>query len=125
MDRPCSCGYRCPCDLYALLFHLGIADFGDENLLKEMGRTKSRLHVFGHVHEGYGIGYFVYDRFEACYEDICRGIGSLSMLVEIIFCSSIQLSRGSRAVEGPDPINTVAIVGLRNTESRRPLVIQL
>ena len=106
------------------LFHLDIADFGDENLLEEMGRTRSRLHVFRHIHEGYGKGYFVYCCFEACYEDICRGIGSLSILVELMYFSSIQSSWGSRAVKGPDLINTVATVGLRNTEGRRPLVIQ-
>ena len=56
------------------LFHLDIADFGDENLWEEMGRRRSRVHVLGHVHEGYGKGCFVYDCFEACYEDVCRGI---------------------------------------------------
>ena len=72
------------------LFHRDIADFGDENLLEEMGRRRSRVHVLGHVHEGYGKGYFVYDCFEACYEDICRGIPSLSILIEIMFCPSLN-----------------------------------
>lgn len=107
------------------LFHLNIADFGDENLLKEMGRTRSRMHVFGHVHEGYGKGYNVYDCFEACYEDICRGTGSHSIIVEIMFCSSIQCSWGSRTVKGPDLINTAATLGLSNSGGGGYFVAQL
>ena len=106
------------------LFHLDIADFGDENLLEEMGRRRSRVHILGHVHEGYGKGYFAYDCFEACYEDICRDIRSLSILAEIMFCPSMQFSWGSRGAKGPNLINAVATVGL-STEGRRPLVVQL
>ena len=46
-------------------FHLDIAGFGNENLLKEMWRTRPRLHVLGHVHRGYGKDYIVYDSCQA------------------------------------------------------------
>lgn len=35
-------------------FHLDVAGWGEEFLLQELWRVKPKLHVFGHIHEGYG-----------------------------------------------------------------------
>ena len=58
-------------------FHLDIAAFGDEILLKDRWKTRPPLRVLGHVHGGYGKEYIVYDRLEARREGISRGIGGL------------------------------------------------
>lgn len=104
--------------------HPDIAGFGDKNLLKEMRRTRPRLHVFKHVHRGYGRDYIVYDSFEAWHEDICRGIGGFPILEKMFYCP-IQYFWSSRAAKGTDLINTAAIVGMKDTERRRPSVVQL
>jgi Icc-related predicted phosphoesterase len=66
-------------------FHLDIAGYGDDNLLKELWRTRPRLHVFGHVHGGYGQDFLVYDRFESWYEDICRSSGGVASLLKMFY----------------------------------------
>ena len=105
-------------------FHHDIAGFGDENLVKERWRTRPRLHLLGNVHRGYGKDYIVYNSFEAWYEDICRGIGGFSTLQEM-FCCPIQHFWSSRAAKGTDLVNIAVIMGIRDTEERRPLVVQL
>ena len=91
-------------------FRLDIASFGHENLL-ETWRTGSQLDAFRHAHGGCGKDYIVYGCFEACYKDICRGIGVFSTLGEIMLCSSIQHSWSSRAARGADIRNIAAILG--------------
>ncbi|KAF5004518.1 hypothetical protein FDECE_9002 [Fusarium decemcellulare] len=41
---------------------------GDSNLLREVWRVKPRLHVFGHVHWGYGKESVYFDEFQETYE---------------------------------------------------------
>lgn len=106
-------------------FHLDIANSGGEDLSKETWRTKFCRHVLGPVHGGCGKNNLVYDCFEACYEDVCRGVGGILTLGETMLCSSIQHSWSSRATKGADIRNIAATLGLRKTERSRRSVIQL
>ncbi|KAJ4015127.1 hypothetical protein NW752_006579 [Fusarium irregulare] len=49
--------------------HLDLG-LGDSNLLREVWRVKPRLHVFGHVHYGYGKESVYFDDFQQTYERI-------------------------------------------------------
>ncbi|KAF5017452.1 hypothetical protein F66182_10622 [Fusarium sp. NRRL 66182] len=47
--------------------HLDLG-LGDSSLLREVWRVKPRLHVFGHVHHGYGKESVFFDSFQQTYE---------------------------------------------------------
>lgn len=67
--------------------HLDVDGFGDDFLLEEVLRVKPTLHVFGHVHEGYGSEMIAFDEIERLYERVPRresgimGVVKLGMLV--------------------------------------------
>ena len=105
-------------------FHLDVADFGDVNLLKELWRTRPILHVFGHVHEGYGTDYIAYDQFEAWYENIRRGAGSWVELLRMIG-SLLRSLRRSKSASGTILVNAAVVGGLRDNERRKPLLVSL
>ncbi len=89
-------------------FHLDVARFGDDNPLKELWRTRPRLHVFGHVHEGYGKDFIAYDRFETWYEDVCRGSGGLPALMKMPG-NLVEFWWSSRAASGTVLVNAAAV----------------
>lgn len=61
------------------------AGMGCEWLLKECWRVKPTLHVFGHVHSGYGIEAVWWDEAQFRYERICsRPPGSYGALGEVV-----------------------------------------
>lgn len=105
-------------------FHLDIAGFGDDNLLKELWRVRPKLHVFGHVHGGWGKDCLIYDQFELWYEEICRGSGGLFALLTMLFrCLSFVWQ--ARDTRGTILVNAAAVGGLRETERRSPTVVLL
>lgn len=103
-------------------FHLDIAGFGDDNLLKELWRTRPKLHVFGHIHGGWGQDFLVYDQIEAWYEDICRGSQGLFALLKMFFRSTAFVWR-PRGTTGTVLVNAAAVGGLRETERRSPTLV--
>lgn len=105
-------------------FHLDVAGYGDDNLLKELWRTRPRLHVFGHVHEGYGKDFIAYDRFEVRYEDVCRGSAGFTTLMKMLG-QLVWFRCSSRAVSGTVLVNAAAVGGLKDTERRSPLLVYL
>ncbi|KAK4697803.1 hypothetical protein P7C71_g318, partial [Lecanoromycetidae sp. Uapishka_2] len=105
-------------------FHLDVAGYGDENLLKELWRTRPRLHVFGHVHEGYGQDFIAYDRFETRYEGVCRGSAGFTTLVKMLG-QLIWFRWSSRAAKGTVLVNAAIVGGLKDTERRSPILVSL
>ena len=103
-------------------FHLDIAGFGDDNLLKELWRTRPKLHVFGHIHEGWGKDFLIYDQFEAWYEDLSRGSAGFFTLLKIFF-RCITFYWRPRDTRGTVLVNAAAIGGLRDTEPRSPTLV--
>lgn len=72
---------------------------GCEWLLREIWRTKPRLHVFGHVHAGGGIETVSWNSSQAAYERLCmQPLGFLSNIlhppnwrdVVIVLCSDLK-----------------------------------
>ena len=110
-------------------FYLDVAGNGDDNLLGELWRTRPRLHVFGHVHAGYGRELLVCDRFQMLYERICRGSGGLVAglraafdLMEM-FALFIGFMVRPRAESGTVLVNAAIVGGLKDTERREPIVV--
>lgn len=61
-------------------FHLDLGGLGCEFLLSETWRVKPRVHIFGHVHCGYGRENIFWDEGQKAYEKICiSGRGLLAL----------------------------------------------
>lgn len=105
-------------------FHLDVDDLGDDSLLKEVWRTKPALHVFGHIHEGYGKDCMVFDQLEASYERIGRGEGGildlLSMACWLVLSQLLPSATGHTWL-----VNPSAVGGLRDTIRRPPIVVRI
>jgi hypothetical protein len=54
-------------------------------LLRELRRNRPFLVVFGHTHEGYGEGHFLYDGVQAAWEIIVLGHGGFFVLLGVVF----------------------------------------
>ena len=107
-------------------FHLDVDGFGDVHLLNEVWRAKPKLHVYGHVHEGFGTDVLRFDRFEKLYEDVCRGKGHFWMVVQMIIILLKETVLGpTRESSYTVLINPAAVGGLTDTVKRQPIVIQI
>lgn len=104
-------------------FHLDIDGFGSEALLEAIKRTKPQLHVFGHVHEGYGTESVTFDAFQECYERVCRGVGGIVDLLSMLW--RLMFGQARPGVRGTILVNPAAVGGLRDTERRLPMVVDL
>ncbi len=105
-------------------FHLDVDGFGDEFLLKELWRTRPALHVFGHVHEGYGTDMLVFDEFEVSYERIMRGEGGLlDLLRMVVRLASSRLWPGTP--RETRLVNASAVGGLQDTVKREPTIVRI
>ena len=74
-------------------YHLDLAGQGDEHLLIELWRTRPRIHVFGHLHAGYGCETLVYDYFTMFYEEICAGTAGNARTLFLLFVMAVLLAK--------------------------------
>lgn len=111
--------------------HLDIGHLGCQYLLRVLWSMKRRpiLHVFGHIHGGYGEEVLCWDTFQAIYENIMarnRGWTGLAGLVCYAFrriCTSLF---GVWDGQGyTHLINAAAIGGVRDEKRRDPIVVTL
>ena len=105
-------------------FHLDAAGFGDGNLLQELWRVRPRLHIFGHIHEGYGRDFLIHDQFELWYEDILRGSGGFLVLLRM-FGRFIELKWRGRPAAGTELVNAAIIGGMKDDERRNAITVSL
>lgn len=103
-------------------FHLDVDGFGDEELLKSVKRVRPLLHVFGHVHEGYGREGLRFDAFEEGYERVCRDEAGVW---EIVVMAWMLLMGGKGGQVRTVLANPSAVGGLRDTERRVPLAFKV
>ena len=103
-------------------FHLDVAGYGDGNLLGELWRTRPRLHVFGHIHAGYGQDTVIYDRFEQCFESICDAKQGLVALIQMCYCLATYALR-PRKSQGTLLVNAAAVGGLHDEEQGKPVTV--
>ncbi|KAF2273258.1 Metallo-dependent phosphatase [Westerdykella ornata] len=102
--------------------HLDAGHLGCKFLLEELWRRKPKLHVFGHVHEGYGLEWVQFDALQRAYENTViagGGIWNLGQVVlEFLYAmfSPVKESRGLL-------VNPSMVGGLRDDQRRRPITV--
>lgn len=107
-------------------FHLDVAGWGDISLLHEIERVKPKLHVFGHIHGGYGQDILVYDRFERLYQDVCSGhAGSLAILHMVYLLLHMVFAGRPRNAKRTTLVNASAVGGLREDSIRNVQTVRL
>lgn len=107
--------------------HLDIDGFGDDSLLREVRRVPPRLHVLGHFHAGYGRDELHHDSFEMIYEAAIRGQAGFWSVLKMA-CSLLvwmHLTGRKQADDSTILINAAIVGGLRDTDIRAPLSVEI
>lgn len=103
--------------------HLDLS-FGCEHLLRALWRTRPKLHVFGHVHEGYGQDVLHFDALQGAYEDTITARGGVLNLIRVAYyfvCSRIWPMQASPS----RVVNAAMVGGLRDELRRRPIKVSI
>lgn len=106
--------------------HLDLLSLGCSHLIREVWRTRPRLHVFGHVHEGYGQEWVGFDGAQAAFEELVlsRGFWRVASLGRLLF--EVVRARFRSAKEAPCLLVNAAMVGgLWDRERRKPITAVL
>lgn len=106
--------------------HLDLMHLGCPHLLREVWRTRPRLHVFGHVHEGYGQEWAEFDELQGAFEAVVmsRGLRRMVNFGRLVF--EIARRRFRSAKEAPCLlINAAMVGGLWDRERRKPITVVL
>lgn len=74
---------------------------GDGYLLRELRRVKPRLVVFGHIHDGYGVGELSHDGAQGAYEDIVLRRSGLVAILRMCFWVEVEWFRFLLGLSGP------------------------
>ncbi|KAK5624285.1 hypothetical protein RRF57_000001 [Xylaria bambusicola] len=103
--------------------HLDLTTLGCPHLLRELWRVHPSLHVFGHVHEGYGHEWIQFDSLQAAYERAMLA-GGLRNLIGVLkaFISSLFLSPVSATCQ---LVNPSLVGGLRDDARRKPIKVYI
>lgn len=104
--------------------HLDLLELGCSGLLSELWRVRPALHVFGHVHEGYGSERLVFDDVQRLFEQTVLARGGIWNLM----CITWAATRAWLAGPGRPQtllVNPAAVGGLRDDESRRPIKVTI
>ncbi|KAL8822886.1 MAG: hypothetical protein Q9191_006390 [Dirinaria sp. TL-2023a] len=107
-------------------YHLDVDGYGSDHLLKELWRIRPRLHVFGHVHGGYGKQVMTFDRFEAAYEQIRRGHAGIGALLKMCYYYAAYLLSPAAmkdAIPRTTLVNAAIVGGLRDELRREPIKV--
>ena len=118
-----------PIDTDVLITHgppLGHLDlsFGCRHLMEEVWRVRPDLHVFGHVHEGYGQEVIQSDALQAAYEQTVADKGGIRNLCPVFYhfvCSLWQSRREAKCIM----VNPSMVGGLRDDNKREPVTVLL
>lgn len=106
--------------------HLDLDGFGCQFLMQELWKlsNKPRLHVFGHVHEGYGVEHARFDDVQRAYDDFILSNGGIARLLYLFYA---QL-RSVFSTQRNSPtwlINASAVGGLRDDKRRKPITVNI
>lgn len=104
--------------------HLDLKALGCKFLLDEIWRKKPRLHVFGHVHEGYGQEWIQFDSLQKSYEDTLIAGGGIWNVGRVLFefvLAYFRPLKESRALL----VNAAAVGGLHDDQKRLPIIVEL
>lgn len=104
--------------------HLDLGTLGCRFLLDEVWRAKPRLHIFGHVHEGYGQEWIQFDSLQKAYEGTLIEGGGIwnagRVFFEYIF-AYFKPVKESRALL----VNAAAVGGLRDDKKRLAIAVEI
>jgi predicted phosphohydrolase len=104
--------------------HLDLGHLGCSFLLQEIHEKTPLLHVFGHIHAGYGRRTVMWDSFESAYERAIGDDGSwLDLARMLIFSVSRIRENGDRGSRGTVLVNASAVGGFRDEERRAAITV--
>jgi hypothetical protein len=104
--------------------HLDILSLGCTGLLDELWRVRPALHVFGHVHEGYGKEQVGFDFVQEAYEQVVvagGGLWNLARLFTLFLRGWFLPLRESRCLL----VNACTVGGLRDEKRREPISVSI
>lgn len=104
--------------------HLDTLRLGCPALLDELWRVRPRLHVFGHVHEGYGTEWLDFDAVQEAYERTVVAGGGLWNVARLVV-AFVQAVLGPRTEARSLLVNPCLVGGLRDDERRKPVVVHI
>ena len=104
--------------------HLDLIKLGCIHLLNEIWRVRPSLHVFGHVHDGYGQEWLYYDGLQAAFERVVIAGGGLWGLLGVLKETFLWCCTSMKA---PSTllVNPAMTGGLRDEHVRRPIVVRI
>lgn len=104
------------------LAHLDLLKLGCSHLLQTLWRVRPRLHVFGHVHEGAGTDWMMFNGLQDAYE---RAVSAGGGMRNFLFTAWELVKACLRpAVEAKCLLVNPSIVGgLRDNERRQPIKV--
>lgn len=104
------------------LAHLDLLKLGCPRLLQTLWRVRPRLHVFGHIHEGSGTEWVVFNGLQDAYERTIAAGGGLGNL--LLTAWELVKACLHPAVEAKCLLVNPSIVGgLRDNERRQPIKV--
>jgi predicted phosphohydrolase len=101
--------------------HLDLDDLGCPYLLDEVKKKRPVLHVFGHIHAGYGQREVLWDSFESAYEEAIGKGGSWLGLGRMIIYMIPRIRNCSQ--RGTVLVNAAAVGGFRDEHRREPITV--
>ncbi|KAI0110320.1 Metallo-dependent phosphatase [Nemania sp. FL0031] len=104
--------------------HLDLTTLGCDYLLRELWRVHPALHVFGHVHEGYGHEWLQFDSFQAAYERVIISGGSFWGLISALKAFVLSLFTPP-ALATCQLANPSLVGGLRDDARRKPIQVYI
>ncbi|KAI8633570.1 Metallo-dependent phosphatase [Xylariaceae sp. FL1651] len=104
--------------------HLDLDAFGFHHLLREVWRVRPALHIFGHVHEGYGHEVAHFDSLQAAYERVILTKGGIWNLLGFLkaFTYSLLLHLVMATCQ---LVNPSLVGGLRDDLRRKPIKVYI
>lgn len=99
---------------------------GCRHLLKEIWRTRPKLLVFGHIHDSRGEELIMYDRVQACYENVLLGARPwINVFKLILYTLSQALGRtivARNSTLSTHLVNAAMVTGRGNGARREPII---
>ena len=105
--------------------HLDLLNLGCIHLLEEVWRVGPSLHVYGHVHEGYGQEWLCYDELQRAFERIVVARGGLLNLVRIMIKALRWCWTPAQPGNKTLMVNPSMVGGLRDDKKRQPIVVKI
>ncbi|KAG6006969.1 hypothetical protein E4U43_000370 [Claviceps pusilla] len=104
--------------------HLDLLKYGCGHLLAALWRVRPRLHVCGHIHEGYGREWLHFDGLQKAFERTAVEGGGIRNLL-LVWLAFIGTLMGPSTEPQCQVVNASAVGGLRDDEKRLPFVVSI